>query len=295
MLRNLILFSLLLLPVFLLHGSGRRSFVSAEDPIDAAEEDEDDVQVDMEDTAATTGSEASVTDEDEDEGDKEKLLKPSPDADTFFLFTKPSGASLELAAGKDVQFLVGFTNKGTKDFLVETMDASFRYPMDFSFFIQNFTAIAFNRLVKPKQQISLYYTFYTSDTFSSRPFGLTVNLKYKDADGLDYLDAVFNDTVNVIEMDEGLDGETFFLYVFLAACAVLLLVAGQQFLVSFGVSRKRSVTKPKIETGTQNANDVDYDWLPQAHLNDINKSPRRSPRESTRARRMKRGTGSSDE
>ncbi len=36
-----------------------------------------------------------------------------------------------------VKFLVGFTNNGEKDFTVETMDASLRYPQDYSFHIQN--------------------------------------------------------------------------------------------------------------------------------------------------------------
>lgn len=283
MLRKLMIFLVLLLPfVIVQDGNG---LVSCQP--DLAEEEEDNVKVE------TDGPpEGALTGQEEEQ--EEKLLKPSPDADTYFLFTKPSGIVLELPAGKDVQFLVGFSNKGEKDFILETMDASFRYPMDFSFYIQNFSTIAYNKLVKPKQQVTLYYTFYTSETFSSRPFGLSVNLKYKDSEGADYLDAVFNDTVNIIELDEGLDGETFFLYVFLAACGVLLLVAGQQFLVSFG-RRRPSSSKPKIEMGTQNHNDVDYDWLPKETLNELNKSPRRSPRLSPHQRRVKRGTGSADE
>ena len=43
----------------------------------------------------------------------------------------------DFPAGDMVKFLVGFTNKGDKDFVVETMDASFRYPQDYSFYIQN--------------------------------------------------------------------------------------------------------------------------------------------------------------
>lgn len=82
-------------------------------------------------------------------------------------------------------------------------------------------------------------------------------------------EAVFNETINVIELDEGLDGETFFLYVFLAACVVLLLVIGQQFLVSVG--KKKMGKKPVVETGTTNPNDVDYDWLPKEVLNSISK------------------------
>jgi translocon-associated protein subunit alpha len=44
---------------------------------------------------------------------------------------------LDLPAGKMVKFLVGFYNKGSGDFVVDTMDAAFRYPQDYSFYIQN--------------------------------------------------------------------------------------------------------------------------------------------------------------
>lgn len=82
-------------------------------------------------------------------------------------------------------------------------------------------------------------------------------------------ESVFNETVNIIELEEGLDGETFFLYVFLCALVVLLLVVGQQFLVSVG--KKRVGKKPVIETGTTNPNDVDYEWLPKEMLSTLSK------------------------
>lgn len=50
------------------------------------------------------------------------------------------------------------------------------------------------------------------------------------------MNAVFNETVTIVELDEGLDGETFFLYIFLAACVILALVGVQQFLSSLSVS-----------------------------------------------------------
>ena len=43
----------------------------------------------------------------------------------------------ELPAAKDVSFLVGFKNKGKSNMVVDSMDASFRYAMDFSFHLQN--------------------------------------------------------------------------------------------------------------------------------------------------------------
>lgn len=44
---------------------------------------------------------------------------------------------LEIAAGSIVDCLVGFTNNGKADFVIEALDASLRYPQDYSYFIQN--------------------------------------------------------------------------------------------------------------------------------------------------------------
>ena len=44
---------------------------------------------------------------------------------------------VDLPAGQPVKLLVGFFNKGTNVFFVESMDAAFRYPQDYSFYIQN--------------------------------------------------------------------------------------------------------------------------------------------------------------
>lgn len=48
----------------------------------------------------------------------------------------------DFPANEIVKFLMGFSNKGSTDnFVVESLDASFRYPQDFQFYIQNFTAL----------------------------------------------------------------------------------------------------------------------------------------------------------
>jgi len=276
----------------LLNGGSRSSvFVGAQEGDLDIEDDEGHVETEEPEAYAGGPSEVLTPSEsdDDDDDDDDKPLKASPDADTYILFTKPVGTT-DLPAGQLAEFLVGFSNKGSKDFTLESLDGSFRYPMDFSFYIQNFSTIHYNRVVKPSQQVTLTYSFIPSETFSSRPFGLTVNLIYKDTDGNMFLDAVFNSTVNIVEIDDGLDGETFFLYIFLIACTVLLLVVGQQFLASFG--RKRLAKKPQIEMGTSNPNDVDYDWLPKETLQKLNNKA--SPKKSPRQRRTKRGTGSDE-
>lgn len=242
-------------------GPNRFSVYAAEDELE-----EEMVDVDNEEIPLNT---------DYTENEDELTTKKSPDANTFLLFTKPlytPGAQFDLPAGHQVDFLIGFLNKGLNDFVIETVEASFRYPMDFNYYIQNFSTFAYNRDVKPDHEATVSYSFLPSDTFAGRPFGLNIALNYRDSNGIQYTESVFNETVHITEIDEGLDGETFFLYVFLAAIVVLLLVVGQQFLVGSVGKRKRSqVTRKAIETGTSNSNDVDYEWLPTETLKALRK------------------------
>ncbi|XP_074104331.1 signal sequence receptor subunit 1 l(1)G0320 [Cotesia typhae] len=231
--------------------------------------------------------------EDETEGE---VPTSSVDADTTILFIKPtvtnSLSTLELPGGHVVEFLVGFTNKGKTDFVLDTLETSLRYPMDFKFYIQNFTNLAIEKVVKPNHEATISYSFIPSETFAGRPFGLNVNLNYRDMNGGYFNEAIYNETVQIVELDEGLDGETVFLYVFLGACVILTLVGGQQLLSSFG-KRSRSPRKQIIEVGTSNPNNVDYDWLPKETLNRLNKSPR-TPKQSPKLRKVKRMAGSDD-
>lgn len=86
----------------------------------------------------------------------------------------------ELPAGKIAEFLVGFTNKGSQDMLIESVEAAFHYPMDHSFIIQNFSAIQYGKVVKPSQQATVGYSFIPAEPFAGRPFGLSINLAYRD-------------------------------------------------------------------------------------------------------------------
>jgi len=279
-LRKFLLCLLIALPIVTLL-AGNSCYAAAEE--DELDQDDDTVDVEPEGDTLDT----AVT-EDEEIG---TAIGKSPDTETTILFIKPkpgligSSGTPELHSGKLVEFLVGFVNKGSQGFTLENLDASFRYPQDYSFHIQNFSSAAYNKLVKPKEQATLSYQFYVDESFAGRPFGLTINLGYRDVEGKPFMDAVYNETVSVIEVEEGLDGETFFLYVLLAALVVLLLVVGQHFLTSF--SKKSSARKQTVERGTTDTDDVDYEWLPEQTLRGINKNS--SPKQSPRQRKAKKG------
>lgn len=290
--KKFFIFLLIALPAALMIAENGRLMTRAEDEIiEDAAEGEDDEEATVE-TDEGPKIEIIQTEDAPEEEEEEPPLKASPDAKTTILFTQPKG--MELPAEKLVKFLVGFNNVGKQDFVIDTMEASFRYPQDFSYYIQNFTAVRYERLVEPSREATLEYAFTPSESLHARPFGLVINLNYHDAEGNIFQDAVFNETISIVEPDEGLDGETFFLYVFLVAMAVLVLVGVQQLLGSFS---KKRLSKPRqpVEMGTQNKGDVDYDWLPKETLNELNKSPKRSPRQSPSRRRAKRSAGTDTE
>jgi len=257
----------------------------SENAMARAEEDEleeEEEGVVEEEEGADAGEETVEEATEEDDGKK----TTSPDADTTILFTKPPGTSnLELPAGQITEFLVGFTNKGEQEMIVDSLEASLRYPMDFTFHIQNFSAIAYAKTVKPKQQATVAYSFIPADAFAGRPIGLTINLNYRDAAGNFFIDPVFNETVQIVEFDEGFDTETFFMYVCIFGAAVLLLFLAFNFL-----SGKKGSSRPKpMETGTDD-DGVDYEWIPKSAL----RTPG-SGKTSPRQRKAKRGASSDSE
>lgn len=261
-----------------------RYVVAAEDDLDV---DDDTVDIEPDAGDENADGDTAVT---EDE-DAIPTLGKSPDGETTILFIKPrpglvgNSGTPELHSGKVVEFLVGFVNKGKNEFTLETLDTSFRYPQDYSFHIQNFTALTYNKIVKPKEQATLSYSFFVDESFAGRPFGLSINLGYRDTEGKPFLDAVYNETISVVEVEEGLDGETFFLYIFFAALIVLLLVVGQHVLTSF--SKKVTSRKAPIERGTTETDDVDFEWIPKQTLREINRNTTTSPKQSPRQKKPK--------
>merc|ERR1712133_269052 len=128
--------------------------------------------------------------------------------------------------------------------------------------IQNFSAIAYHKTVKPGQEATVAYSFIPADAFAGRAIGLTINLNYRDSEGNFYFDHVFN-----------------------AAGAILLLFLGFSFLSSRKGSKKPAYKKA-VETGTAN-DDVDYEWIPRSAL----RTPG-SNKTSPRQRKGNRNAGS---
>lgn len=310
LLPNLCLILLVAFPVTVLLSSGQVK--AEEDPVDDEVndneddgpiiEDETDSKVETEDEAADSESEpdgeaadgeAAATEktDDEEEAEKPSGISSLKDAETTVLF--PDYPDKVLPAGKPIRVLVGLANRGDSTLLVETLDASFRYPQDYSYTIQNFTASLYNGVVQSGEEASYQYQFFPHESYGGRPFGVTIMMFYKDAEGNQYATGVFNETVTFQELEESFDGEQFFLYVMLAGVTLLVVFGINYAFISKGTKRSFAAAGEMFEQGTQNG-DVDYDWIPKETLNNINKtSPRRSPRQRRADR--KAGPGSSEE
>ncbi|XP_026205050.1 translocon-associated protein subunit alpha-like [Anabas testudineus] len=243
----------------------------AEDSDAAVDEEEDDEEV----LAEEDHTQTSDGDEDESDEAADKLITSHPDADTTIIFMTGE----EFPANEIVRFLVGFTNKGSQDFTIQSLEASFRYPQDFQFYIQNFTALPLNTVVQPQAQASFEYSFIPAQPMAGRPFGLVILLSYLDTEGNIFQTAIYNQTVTITEKEEGLDGETMFMYIFLGGLVALMLFGVYQALES----RTKKRLPVKIEKGTGGIHDVDISWIPQETLNVMNKaSPKTSPRKRTK-------------
>ncbi|CAJ0955032.1 unnamed protein product, partial [Mesorhabditis belari] len=205
-------------------------------------------------------------------------IGPSSDAALSFLFTQPSSANVnrELVAGKLVKYLIGFQNRGEKDFIVKFSESSFRYHQDFNYHIQNFTLGQYNRRVAPKEEATLDYGLFVADQFAGRPLGLVVNVHYEDSEGRYFVSTVFNETVSVLEDDSGFNHETYFLYLVFAGLLAGAFFLGQHYLNK--LTRKAGMTKKRsapVETGTSGRSEVDFEWIPR---DVIKASEKKSPK-----------------
>lgn len=92
---------------------------------------------------------------------------PAADVDTSVIFAEPAhlqvlGAAngeTEMPTNQLIRFLVGVRNRGKMAIALDGVQGSFRYPMDFSYHIQNFTMWRYRSEVVPGGEATLEYAF----------------------------------------------------------------------------------------------------------------------------------------
>jgi len=273
-------------------------FVSAEE--DAIEEEEmfeqDDVEEEDEDDEGLVEDE-DEEEEDDDDGDEGEIELDDDEAADADMITShkdvvsavlfESGSEPYLLAGEETESYIHFANGGSDNFIINSIDASFRYPQDFSYIMQNFTVLTPNKMIDAGKEGSFKYLFKPGELAGGRSFGLVVNVNYEDMEKNVYKDAVFNQTVLVLENDDSVDAETFFMYIMLAGMLSLLVFGLYSSVAPKSKRSKKSVHSngaAPLETGTANG-DVDMSWIPEQTLKVLkNKTPTSSPRSRKRTK-----------
>ncbi|TGZ74401.1 hypothetical protein CRM22_000956 [Opisthorchis felineus] len=118
------------------------------------------------------------------------------------------------------------THEGTTlpRFTLDLLEGSLHYPGYYSYHIQNFTRVRLQNTLEPGQEGSLSYSFKPAAELAGRSFDLCVRVYYHDENGIYYVHPLFNQTVNLYEVEEGIDTELLFLGVLVVAVGIVLLV-----------------------------------------------------------------------
>lgn len=186
-----------------------------------------------------------------------------------------------ITAGKVSEVLVSvkIADSAIEEYTFGTIEGGFHYPQDWSYKVQNFSAIRYNRKLTAGQEATFMYPFMAAELAGGRTYGLQINLHYQaDTSPPRFVsDAIFNETVDVTENMDNAVAEQFFMFLTFAAFAG---IAFAFFATKFGSKKKPA---PVIETGTSAT--ADSSWIPKEHLKKESTSPKTSPKANARRRK----------
>lgn len=240
----------------------------ADDPVDDVREDRE--------------PEASASEEDEDENEAEGVS-------TYCIF--PNHQLRRFAAGEVAEALIGFENQNEDSLHVEYIRGSLTSPVDFTYYIQNFTGAMHNSTVASGEEVSLLYRFKADISIEPRQYGLILQVFYTSNDNETFLSTVFNSTIDITDPASSFDGKTIFAY--LSIIGMLGLVGYAVFkLVQKGKLGKKGTraTKAAVSTqpvstsapppGVRGAHGVDWDYISPEHRQYVTRRRQSSPNTS---------------
>jgi len=192
-------------------------------------------------------------DEFEEEVEESAVLEPHKDVVTNKLFVNYPDA--KFPSGAKVHTLISIANRGKNEFNVTHIRGYLMAP-DFSQYVENYTAVEVNRELNSMEEITVAYDFTPNENFEARSFGFTLLAYYEDQE-IEYLAAIYNTSVDIVEPDDFTDPSTFYGYAIVVGSIAAVFVLGRRFS-----SPRRG--KKTIETGTQGGGltDRDREFIP---------------------------------
>ncbi|VDP92814.1 unnamed protein product, partial [Echinostoma caproni] len=201
---------------------------------------------------------------------KDDPYEGSPHVQAIVTFVSPSlglysaKREIDLPAGKYSSILATLINThegmSLPRFSLDLLEGSLHYPGYFDYYIQNFTKIRLQNTLEPGQEGSLFYKFRPAVELVGRPFDLSIVAHYHDENGVYYAHRLFNQTVNLYEVEEGVDTQMLFLCVLVAAICVAILV-GLWHWCSSKASRRHVTQQPSKQDESNGTTVVENEYL----------------------------------
>lgn len=124
----------------------------------------------------------------------------------------PNHVLKQFPAGEVIEALIGFKNQNENAFHVEYIRGSLTSPVDFTYYIYNFTGAMHNATIATGEEASLIYRFKSDASIEPRQYGHILQVFYTNDDNETYLSTVFNSTIEITDPANNVDGKTVFAY-----------------------------------------------------------------------------------
>eukprot|EP00455_Lapot_gusevi_P008309 TRINITY_DN1360_c0_g1_i4.p2 TRINITY_DN1360_c0_g1~~TRINITY_DN1360_c0_g1_i4.p2 ORF type:complete len:207 (-),score=112.30 TRINITY_DN1360_c0_g1_i4:185-775(-) len=177
----------------------------------------------------------------------DSLLFPSADITTTAFF--PDSPTNQLVIGERVHILLGFVNRGDKEFNVTSIGAFLHSPYNHQYVIQNYTRREYGIVVPARTEMTFEYVFKPDPNLEPLDFGFSVDVLYNASDKM-YRSVFYNGTMEFIEAPSTFDIRKVFSYFLIVS--IIGLIA---YLVVNATKSGKKVKSAERGTRTQAVDD----------------------------------------
>lgn len=217
---------------------------------------------------------------DEDDGDDMGLVDEEEEDAEVQINTHWPDTTITAGKVSEVLVSVKVDPKAMNQYQFGIIEGGFHFPQDWSYKVQNFSSIKYNRELAAGDEATFLFPFVAAELAGGRSYGLQINLAY-EADSSPprrMFAAVVNQTVEVAENLDNATAEQFFIFLTFSAFAAV----GFGLFASKFSGRKTKGAAPVVEVGTGGA--LDASWIPEQHKKGTAST---SPKTSPQSRRRK--------
>nr|CAH8874408.1 unnamed protein product [Trichobilharzia regenti] len=221
-------------------------------------------------------------------GSENDAYKGSPAINALVAFSKPSYGlysgrrEINLPVGKvsSIVASLAYTNPANSQqhFTLDFIEGALHYPMYYDYHIQNFTKQRLHKTLNPVRRPAV--------ELAGRSFDLSVVVYYHDNNNIYYAHKLFNQTINLYEIEEGVDTQLIFLVVLVIALSIAVLIGAWHWFTSKANRRQPTKQTSKLVENNADSGVVENEYL--ALINDKSQAKKGRSDQTVRRRQGRR-------